>query len=855
MSGLTNKQIIELHNGVKNATFPPEFLEEVIHKEGLVSECEVLDFKVIGPVADSDYTKVMRDAIAFHNSYGGFIVFGVAEIEKDKRVEVCGIPENQNIHLQKFKECIRNYSGSDIRIQIFQKAINGKNLEILYIAKRGLGEKPVRFLKNGPEDKPGKPTFKKNEIVFRRIDCNAIASNPEDYDFLYSDRKPPSLELNQDIQELQEPLGNNLPDRTLICARFIGRSASISELWSWVADDFSRVRLIAGEGGLGKTSLAYRFCEEIVTRNVKPFDLVLWLTAKKRQFIASNDNFRESNHVDFESADSLYRAICLQLGCLQDELISLDTRELMQLALETCATVAPFLVVDDVDSLPPDDQKSVMEFGLRAPNTVKLLLTTRVNFSYAPENVLKLNGLDGEDFADYVKLLRSRYTLTEANARQIAKLHEATGGSPLFTDSLLRLERRGLTLDSAVSQWKGEKGIEARKAALQREVQQLSREAKRVLYVTSLLKNCSYTELVQIVGYSDQTLGDALQELDSLFLISAPAIAKEARYTVEPNTGSLVIETAGTLGIDHSALQQETKKSRTDAVGLSINRRLDKVGLAISQAMAKIKDRDPKAALETVIAASKQLSKPHPDLLLMSGRCHLAQRPPNFNHASKDFEQSFSLGQRKALLFTLWFQAEYGRGDLDATMEAINKAIDQPGIEPNEWLEKRAQVRIERARRRASATSRDSFYRELDEAVRDLRLALKNTRSTTEAARIERLVAQSYALKTSLLKSEVELSPNGIRALDSIQEVTKISKFDPEVLSHYFLAVKDIATLALSKFVGRPNGEIRDGLESHFRHARAIGSNCIQAGFSYVARDDFYLMSKVIDQYYSKRVI
>lgn len=131
----------------------------------------------------------------------------------------------------------------------------------------------------------------------------------------------------------------------------------------------------------------------------------------------------------------------------------------------------------------------------------------------------------------------------------------------------------------------------------------------------------------------------------------------------------------------------------------------------------------------------------------------------------------------------------------------------------------------------------------------------KNTRSTTEAARIERLVAQSYALKTSLLKSEVELSPNGIRALDSIQEVTKISKFDPEVLSHYFLAVKDIATLALSKFVGRPNGEIRDGLESHFRHARAIGSNCIQAGFSYVARDDFYLMSKVIDQYYSKRVI
>lgn len=57
-------------------------------------------------------------------------------------------------------------------------------------------------------------------------------------------------------------------------------------------------------------------------------------------------------------------------------------------------------------------------------------------------------------------------------------------------------------------------------------------------------------------------------------------------------------------------------------------------------------------------------------------------------------------------------------------MEAINKAIDQPGIEPNEWLEKRAQVRIERARRRASATSGATLSIENYELC-DLRLALK----------------------------------------------------------------------------------------------------------------------------------
>ena len=174
----------------------------------------------------------------------------------------------------------------------------------------------------------------------------------------------------------------------------------------------------------------------------------------------------------------------------------------MKLALETCETIPAFVVVDDVDSLSSDDQKSVLEFGLRAPRTVKLLVTTRVNFSYAEENVLKLDGLDGEDFSDFVKVLRTKYGLPEANDKQVGRLRDATGGSPLFADSLLRLERRGQTLDAAIGQWKGEKGVEARKAALLREVQQLTKQAKRVLYVVSILKNCSYTELAQIVNYA-----------------------------------------------------------------------------------------------------------------------------------------------------------------------------------------------------------------------------------------------------------------------------------------------------------------------------------------------------------------
>lgn len=856
MAGLATAQIIELHKDIQTGAVPSALLEQLLANGEIVPECEVLDFKSLSPSTDSEYAKTMRDAVAFHNSYGGFIVFGVSEIEKDKKFRVDGV-QGGGLHLQKIKDFVRTYSGTDIRLQVASLDLeDSKRLEILCIAKRMLGEKPVRFQKNGPDDKPGKPTFKKSDVVFRRIDCNAIAENPDDYDFLYSARKPPSLDLSaEQATDLGDPLWHNLPDRTLICSRFVGRTSSLGELWSWLADDFSRVKLIAGEGGLGKTSLAYRFCEELVTRRVKPFTTVLWLSAKKLQFVPAENAYRKSSHVDYDSAASLFRTICLELGCLDSDVADLDQRELMQLALQTCATVPSFLVVDDVDSLTPDDQKSVMEFGLRAPQTIKLLLTTRVNFSYAPENVLKLNGLEGEDFIDFVHVLRTKYGLPTASQKQIDRLQDATGGSPLFTDSLLRLERRGLTLDAAIGQWKGEKGVEARKAALQREVQQLSKEAKRVLYVTSLLKNCSYTELAQIVDYTDQTLGDALQELSSLFLISAPAIAKEARYTVEPNTGALVLEIGSTLTIDHTALQQQAKKERTDAIGMSFHKRLDLVGLAINQAIAKLKARDPKGALDGVLETAKKLSKPHPDLLLMIGRCQLTQTPPNFSEASKALDQSFQLGQRKTLLFDLWFQAEYGSSDLDSSLLVIDKALEQPGIELNDWYERRAKVRIERAQRRGGVGASDFLRREIDEAIRDLRLALRNTRASTEADRIDRMISQAHGIKASVIRREINLSPQGLNSLNELLTLIKNNSANSELLTYYFEATADITTTAIVRYVGKPNGSERDQLETHQRSAKIIGERWAAQGLPMNARRSYHQMCDVIDRYMAKRVI
>ena len=750
-----NNLIAELHTHVQNGVIEAELFEKLIDNPAYCQECEVIDFKRQLPETTAEYLKIIRDLIALHNSYGGFLVFGIDEIQKDREFTVLGVQQGE-LDAGRIRDNFQAYVNEDIRFKPISLTVRGIHLEILWVAKRSQGESPVKFSKNGPEIKPKTLLFKKGEVVFRRLDNNGVASSAEDYDFLYSPRKPPSLGLELIDLINEEPLDHNLPERSLICPKFVGRGDDLGGLWAWLADDFSRVKLIAGEGGLGKTSLAYRFAEEVATRLIRPFVKVLWLTAKKSQFIPSLDSYRNTSHIDFFDADSLYKAVALGLGCIKSDFEDLNSRELMQLALETCGQVSSFIVIDDVDSLATEDQLRALELGMRMPSGTKLLLTTRVNFSFSPDNVLKLDGFPLKDFKDFVVVLRGRYSLPSIKDGKVSALHAVTGGSPLFTDSLIRLERRGLPLDQAINQWKDEKGLEARKAALQREVQQLSKAAKRVLFVVSILKSCSYIELSQIVDYTEQTLGDALLELAGLFLISAPSIAKEARYTVEPNTGRLVQEIVATMSIDHAALLAKTKSGRSDAIGLGVQKRSSMVGLAISQATAMWRSGDSKEALSIILSVQKKSKVPHPDLLLASGRFYLKQSPPSFDEASRDLELAYKLGQRKQLLFDLWFEAEFGKGALEGAREVATMALLDVARDQEKWYERRAQVHVALAvKARSNSSHSASPLKAMELAISDIKSAKKYSVGQLQINRMDQILQQANSFLDNLMDSNI----------------------------------------------------------------------------------------------------
>jgi len=737
-----------LHSAAAHGDFDEELFRALIDNSAHMNECEVVDFKRQPPAGSYEYSKLVRDLVALHNSYGGFLVFGVAETEKDRAFSVCGVPAG-SIDISKIREQLKNHCGVDVRASISNISFGESSLEVVWVQKRNPAIPPLKFISNGP-DAPNKgPSIKKGEIVFRRISNNAVAQRAEDYEFLYSERLAPTLSTQSFDATRLEPTDNNLPDRAVVCSNFVGRSENIAELWAWLGDDFSRVRLIAGEGGLGKTSLAYQFSEDVAKNRIKPYAKVVWLTAKAKQFIAAKNEYISQSRVDFIDANSLFKAIGLSLGLLEVDFDQLSSQELMRLALESCNIIPCFLVIDDVDSLSNADQLRVLEFGMRAPAGTKILLTTRVNFSYSPDNVLKLNGLQPGEYKSYVIGLRARYTLSQISDGKIEQLRSVSGGSPLYTDSLLRLERRGVLLDKSMVQWKDDKGLEVRKAALSREVAQLSREAKRTLFAVSTLRSCSYLELSQVVDYSEQTLGDALQELSGLFLISAPPISTESRYTVEPNTGLLVLEIAAALDIDHTALTAAAKKPRSDAIALTSQRRNSIVALAISEANAHARDGDGKAALDVIKAASRKLSKPNADLLLAEGRFSMKLSTPNLENASRSFSEAYKLGQRKPLLFSLWFESEIQRGAFEEARDISSNAIDH-GLDKVAWLERKAQAHAAMANRAHSRFSNDAAIREIEAAITDLREAKMTSPSEIQKNRLGHLIRQAAELRQSL---------------------------------------------------------------------------------------------------------
>lgn len=694
------------------------------------NEGELWDYKKTFSCSEIDYAKIIRLALSMHNTYGGYVIFGVDEVKKDSMYEPFGIAPDL-FSVQRFRGYMDKYIGRQIDCNYDEFVNNSVRYGLLQVPKRDLGTMSFPTIREA-KFSGNKTVFNKNVVFYRDGDKCSAASTELDFIFLMGERE--LFSVSKDQKPVTHIIAHNLPDKSFICNNFIGRDEIIQSLWAWLSDEFEYAKVLVGEGGKGKTSIAYEFSRLLINSAARVFEQVIWLTAKKKQFKPTQNDYVSTPETHFQDATTLMMAICDRTGYSGDLLESLSENQLKRIAKSQLEIIPSFIVIDDVDSAEPNEQRKILETArvIIGSSGSRILLTTRANVSYSSDTSIHVPGLSGQDFLDYSESLFARYDIPLPDKRRLKRLETTSEGSPMFAEAIVRFILTGLEFDAAIDAWKGHKGESVRNAALKREVDQLSITSKKVLFALCVIGESSLTEIQGITEIESVEIQDAISELGSLFLIiGKPLIEEEPRFNTSESIRLLVQEQANTLLPNgESELTQLSKRADSKERNKSQSNHRE-VGYAINQANALIYNQEYGKARRTIESA---LRKPqfhdNKDLLLTRAKIDFHDESVSKRIVLARVNDAYRNGQRKDPLFEIWFKIE----KTSAARDVCNLALQALGSEPK-WVERYVKSSVEKAN---SSIDLDSAINVMAEAQKLLSDVLKVTKGKQRERYIEK---------------------------------------------------------------------------------------------------------------------
>lgn len=183
--------------------------------------------------------------------------------------------------------------------------------------------------------------------------------------------------------------------------------------------------LIAGAGGMGKTSLAVRAASEYTREQFNP---VIFVSIKDR---ALEDEGPRAVSVRFVShylgiLDEIARA----LG--RDDIPRSTPEDRPRLILDALTGTRALLILDNLESLTPDDRERIVEFVSDLPGVCKAILTARRRIGKGI-NLIELDKLDeAAALATLADIAQHNKLLARASEDDRRTLWKVTGGIPLL---------------------------------------------------------------------------------------------------------------------------------------------------------------------------------------------------------------------------------------------------------------------------------------------------------------------------------------------------------------------------------------------------------------------------------------
>jgi hypothetical protein len=350
-----------------------------------------------------------------------------------------------------------------------------------------------------------------------------------------------AIQRSLDSLSTAELLIVEIPPADEVVTHFVGRNREILQLRRWIEDNNSPRWALAGDGGKGKSAIAYSFARDIARNGSSRVGAVIWLSAKRRRFIQGQTTV--VNRPDFYDKESVIVALLGSYGEIFEEQ---EGHKDSESALITLLNELPALIViDDIDTLEGDGLEAIPFLqDLPVRTNSKLLITSRKILFGLESCTTAVSGLSENDANAFISSRCELMGIEPRNVmRHAARLREATDSSPLFIEDLLRLTLAGLGIEQAIGVWQQKRGDPAREYAIQREFDALPDDAKDVLFVLSLMERpCLFDELCSALEWHSNRVLEAQQSLRQIFLM--PKLIQQGeeqvRLSLSNNTKILV---------------------------------------------------------------------------------------------------------------------------------------------------------------------------------------------------------------------------------------------------------------------------------------------------------------------------
>jgi hypothetical protein len=386
---------------------------------GFYKEDELWDYKAEVPASargnDAEWAKIAADVLAFYNTKGGVLIFGV----RDNDFKFTGATNKCDTKL--FNDKIRRYVGDRFWVSFSREFIQAdqRYLGIAIIPPKA--HAALRAMGDGPAV-GGRQYLKTGDLCIREADSTRVLRGADALAYVTSNNVPEAVSqyiVNEPGFRVLRPDYREFTYRKDLCASIDAALAS----------DRTFVTSLTGIGGVGKTALAS--WATLKAHDKKAFDFIVSLTAKDRALTSSGI---VPVAPTLSSLAGLLAEICDVTGF--SELAGIEDIHEQIKAVKT-AVLSQFRGLLFVDNLETVDDPLLISFLEDLPLPTRAIVTsrrTRVRVAAMPIPVGPFDKDEAIQFLTHAARVRRKDAIAELSQSEKARIVDSCDRVPLVIE-------------------------------------------------------------------------------------------------------------------------------------------------------------------------------------------------------------------------------------------------------------------------------------------------------------------------------------------------------------------------------------------------------------------------------------